>query len=183
MPNLETSRLILKELTNDHAALLFGIYAHEPTMRRYGLAVHTHVEQTKQTIELLRSEFAAERGLRFGMFLKRDHTLVGDCGIWQLDKRRLRGELGGKIAPQFAGNGLMTEALHCIATYAFTELKLHALEGNITTDNLASIRMVEKLGFSREGMRREFTYCLYEQRYKDSYLFSLLKKDFLRSGS
>lgn len=183
MPELETSRLILKEINFDDADALFTIYSHEPTMRSYGLKMHVKKEETSRTIEHLRREFENERGIRFGMFLKPSGILVGDCGIWHFDRRRARGELGAKMAAQYQGQGLMSEALCCVALYAFVELKLHALEGNIATDNIASIRTVEKLGFIREGLRREFSYCVYDRRFKDSYVFSLLKPDFMRSVS
>jgi ribosomal-protein-alanine N-acetyltransferase len=51
----------------------------------------------------------------------------------------------------FAGTGLMTEALRAAVGYAFNELGLHRLEANIQPGNTASIALVRRLGFRQEG--------------------------------
>jgi ribosomal-protein-alanine N-acetyltransferase len=150
-------------------------------MRPYGIKAHKNLDDTKNTIRLLQEEFRAKRGIRFAIIEKTSMNLIGDCGFWRIDERRLRAEGGGKINPLFARQGLMTEALLHLARYSFAKLGMHAVEGNVAVDNVAPQKLLEKIGFRREGMRREFTYCAYEERFKDSYLYSLLRDDFLRN--
>lgn len=59
--------------------------------------------------------------------------------------------LGYYLAEKFTGQGLMTEAIGLVLRYAFTDLKLHRIEANIQPHNLASIAVVKKNGFSKEG--------------------------------
>ncbi len=148
-------------------------------MRSYGLKAHVNKEETAHAISFLRKEFVAQNGLRFGIFESTSNLLIGDAGIWHLDARRMRGEMGGKILPDFGSQGFMSEALTVMMHYFFFDMNLNALEGNLRVDNVASKRLLEKLGFKQEGLRSEFTYCIYDQHFKDCYLFCLLKRHFV----
>ena len=64
--------------------------------------------------------------------------------------------LGYYIGQPFARRGYMTEGLKLAARYAFEELGLHRLEANIQPENLASIALVRKLGFRREGFSPQY---------------------------
>jgi len=51
----------------------------------------------------------------------------------------------------FAHRGMMTQAVRLMARYAFDEIALHRLEANIQPANLASIALVQRVGFRKEG--------------------------------
>lgn len=64
--------------------------------------------------------------------------------------------LGYRLDEVEEGKGYMTEALQAVIGYAFQELKLHRIEANIMPHNAASFRVVEKLGFTSEGLARKY---------------------------
>ncbi|MEO1401637.1 MAG: GNAT family protein [Cyanobacteria bacterium J06635_1] len=64
--------------------------------------------------------------------------------------------LGYYANVDFAGQGLMTKGMRLVIDYAFDTLKLHRLEANIQPDNVASIKLVKRLGFSQEGFSRRY---------------------------
>jgi [ribosomal protein S5]-alanine N-acetyltransferase len=64
--------------------------------------------------------------------------------------------LGYYVGLQFARQGYMSEGLKLVAQYAFTELGLHRLEANIQPDNAASIALVRKCGFRKEGFSPKY---------------------------
>lgn len=64
--------------------------------------------------------------------------------------------LGYRLDAGEEGKGYMTEALQTLISYAFQELKLHRIEANIMPHNAASFRVVEKLGFTYEGLARKY---------------------------
>lgn len=181
LPLILTPRLYLRAITHADAENYFSLCSHEDTMRAYGVRAHENLLQTKRVIDFLAQEFLAQRIIRFGIFLRDEDTLIGDCGFWQFDTRRRRAEAGVKLAHAYTKHGYMHEAFRALLTFAFGELKVLAVEGNCAVDNHASQRLLLRLGFVREGMRREFSYCAYDERFKDSILFSLLKRDFLES--
>lgn len=66
--------------------------------------------------------------------------------------------LGYYVAAAHQGQGLMTDGLRQLVDYACTTMGLHRLEANIQPDNLPSQRLVEKCGFTREGVSKAFLY-------------------------
>ena len=72
----------------------------------------------------------------------------------------------------------MSEGLGAAVGHAFTTLKLHRLEANIQPDNLASVRLVERLGFEREGhSKRYLKIC---GQWRDHDRFAILAEDWRR---
>lgn len=64
--------------------------------------------------------------------------------------------LGYYVGALYAGCGYMTEALQLMLRYTFEKLKLHRIEANIQPANIASIALVKRAGFSREGFSRRY---------------------------
>jgi ribosomal-protein-alanine N-acetyltransferase len=64
--------------------------------------------------------------------------------------------MGYRIGAPFAGKGYMTEGMMLVLRYAFTKMKLHRLEANIQPGNTASIALVKRLGFTKEGFSRRY---------------------------
>jgi ribosomal-protein-alanine N-acetyltransferase len=69
----------------------------------------------------------------------------------------------------------MTEALHSVIAYGFDHLRLNRIEAWVMPENRASSRVLEKLGFSSEGVLRERGF--WKGTYHDLEMFSLLKRE------
>lgn len=64
--------------------------------------------------------------------------------------------LGYGLGVRFTGKGYATEAVQLVLKYAFTDLKLHRLEANVQPHNIASIRVLERCGFTKEGFSEKY---------------------------
>ena len=64
--------------------------------------------------------------------------------------------LGYGLGAKFTGKGLMTEAVELILRFAFKDLKLHRIEANVQPDNKASIAVLQRTGFTKEGFSRKY---------------------------
>lgn len=84
-------------------------------------------------------------------------------------------EMGYWLRSDLCGRGLMTEAAKAIVEFAFVDLKIHRVELHAGTENHASIRVAQKLGFKREGVLREAGRGA--GGFYDSYVFGLLSSD------
>ena len=81
---------------------------------------------------------------------------IGNCSIHNIDWDNQRGGLGVTIGEkEFWNKGYGTEAAKLLLDYAFRELKLHRIESLALEDNIRSIRMLQKVGYTQEGCRRQ----------------------------
>ena len=85
-----------------------------------------------------------------------DNVLVG--GLTLANVRRgvaQAGSLGYWMGEPYARRGFMTAAVNALIPFAFGALRLHRLEAACIPSNVASVRLLEKTGFTREGFARE----------------------------
>ncbi|HMG16652.1 MAG TPA: GNAT family protein [Saprospiraceae bacterium] len=85
-------------------------------------------------------------------------------------------EIWYKLFPEFWSQGYATEVVKAILQYCFTELKLHRIEAGCATQNISSIKVLEKSGFLREGLKRKILPIRGE--WIDNYFYAILEEDF-----
>jgi len=98
-------------------------------------------------------------GRAFGFFLGRieDNAFLGVININDVIFGGFRsGSLGYYISADYARRGYMSEGLSLVLDRAFTELKLHRIESNIQPGNAASLALVQRMGFRKEGFSPSF---------------------------
>jgi len=123
-------------------------------------------------IEEVRALAAKDTLYQWGSALTESDRLVGTVTLWSIDRRNARAELGFAVAHAHWGKGYGSEAVGIALDYAFSELELHRLEADVDPDNLASLKLLERLGFEREGYLPERWYMGGE--WRDSVLLGLL---------
>ena len=105
-----------------------------------------------------------------------DGAIVGSLALSQIFRGNFQSAyLGYQIAEPFAGRGYMTEALQLALRYAFRELDLHRVEANIQPENKASLALVRRAGFVREGYSRR--YLKIGGRWRDHERWALLREE------
>ena len=83
--------------------------------------------------------------------------------------------LGYWVGKSHSRQGLMSAAVAAVASFAFERLRLHRVEAACLPDNVASVRLLEKAGFTREGVARR--YLRINGMWQDHLLFALLEDD------
>jgi ribosomal-protein-alanine N-acetyltransferase len=106
------------------------------------------------------AEMRAGEGFRFWIFKLEDTSLERPIGL-VVANNIIRGIfdsafLGYKLDKDEINKGYMTEAVGAVVEFAFGHLRLHRLEANVIPDNIASMRVVQKLGFVAEGTARRY---------------------------
>jgi ribosomal-protein-alanine N-acetyltransferase len=122
-------------------------------------------------------DIVSDRAYPFLIFRETDGALLG--GITLANVRRgivQAGTIGYWIGEPFAGRGCMTAALQVLLPSLFGELSLHRVEAACIPTNLASVRVLEKAGFTREGLARRYL-CI-NGIWQDHLLFGMLHEDF-----
>jgi [ribosomal protein S5]-alanine N-acetyltransferase len=180
-PKLETERLVLREITPADADDLFSIFSDEETMRYWSCRPYTCIAQAQSLVESLAAAARAATGIHWAITLRGDNRLIGKCGYNEWRKRHRRGDISYIINPQYSGKGIVSEALCAMLDYGFGVMNLHSVEAGVTPGNDASTYLLEKLGFRLEGHLRESYFA--EDRFVDSLIYSLLRRDWHGKGS
>lgn len=180
-PILTTERLVLRfpqqadyaEWSHLREVSKEGLIPFEPKWAENELTRDSY----RLRLRFYQREFRDSTGYPFFIFTKDGNRLIG--GITLSNVRRgvtQSGSLGYWIGAPFQNHGYMTEAVKAIGHYIVKELKLHRVDAASLPENLASIRVLEKCGFHREGLAREYL-CINGQ-WQDHILFGLLVKDY-----
>lgn len=172
-PTLETDRLVLRSLCLDDAPGLHAIYS-DPEVTRYSARSRT-LEAVRARLQGVLDGAALGTSIRWGLTLRGRDALVGAAGFWRWDKTSSRAELGYELARAEWGKGLMTEALRAIVRFGFDVMDLHSAEASVDPRNVASIRVLEKIGFRQEGLLRENLRI--NDAFVDTAILSLLCSD------
>lgn len=86
-----------------------------------------------------------------------ENKIVGVANISQIFYRAFQNAyLGYYVDVDFAGQGFMSEGVRLAINYAFDTLGLHRVEANIQPENRASVNLVNRLGFTKEGFSRRY---------------------------
>jgi RimJ/RimL family protein N-acetyltransferase len=132
--------------------------------------VREHVFELVKKAEKSKKE---KTGARFCLWDGND--LLGQFNIFDLDRQHRKAQVGYWLAEKYNGKGYARKALNSLVEFGFNVLNLHRLEATTATTNASSIRLLERIGFKREGLLRE---CFrINDRFVDDYLYSLLSTD------
>ena len=165
---LETSRLILRELTSEDAPALVPILGDAENMRWYPRAFTP--AEIASGIERQRARYRTGTGL-LGMVLRETRELIGDCGpVWQEVEGASELEIGYHVHPAFQRRGFATEAARAVRDYAFETLGVDCVISMIRPENVPSRRVAEKnaLTVDRVIFWRDYDHCVYRLRKADA---------------
>ena len=121
-------------------------------------------------------DWRTDQSYAFFIFRKQDNLLLG--GLTLANVRRgvaQAGSIGYWLGMRFARNGYMTAAVKGVLPFCFETLRLHRVEAACIPTNTASIRLLERCGFLREGYARQYL-CI-NGVWQDHLLFARLKDD------
>ena len=104
-----------------------------------------------------------------------EDRLVGTVTLVDWDRANRRAEIGFILHPSHQGRGLASDAVRAALAWAFGPMGLHRVEADVEPPNAASLRLLERLGFRREGLFRERWWT--RGRWTDSVMLGLLADD------
>lgn len=179
-PILTTERLVLRKLKPEDADDLYRYFSLDEVTEFLDLDTFQTVEQAGELIRIWNQRFEDGQGIRWGIALKEDDRLIGTCGFHHWMKAHYKAEIGYELSPEYWRKGIMTEAIGGILAFGFRVWGLNRIEAFIDPRNVASRKLLEKLGLKEEGVLRE---CFFEKnRFVDAVLFAILRKEYMKRG-
>ncbi len=178
-PVLETERLILRDVRLSDAADVL-VFRGDPVVQRFDdEPIHTEAE-AEAFIVGLHAEYQAGEGIVWAVALADRELVVGLFGLHDWDRYHRRAEAGYGLARAYWGQGLASEALRAILLFGFDQLDLNRIYARTIADNHESVRLLERLGFRREGTQRAHSWEE-DGTFHDSAIYGILSSELAAS--
>jgi ribosomal-protein-alanine N-acetyltransferase len=133
----------------------------------------------RRRVRRYHNEIREDHAYPFFILRQADHALLGGITLSNISRGMTQtATLGYWMGERHANHGSMTRAVRAIAPFAFGTLRLHRLEAACLPHNRASISLLERVGFQREGLARGLV-CI-NGRWQDHVVFALLADDPIR---
>lgn len=177
---LHTERLLLREWIPTDVTLIHQMLADPRVEPFHTFPSPLPLDLIEKTLAATFADQSKENRMHYGWSIisKLDGKFIGEIGLEGAVERFRSSEIFYTIHPDFWGKGIATEAAQEVANFVFGELGLHRLEAGVATTNIGSIKVLEKLGMRREGLRRKI--LLMADGWQDNYLYAMLEEDYFQ---
>jgi ribosomal-protein-alanine N-acetyltransferase len=145
---MHTQRLLLRPLTLDDTPALFALRT-DPEVNRYlGREPEQHPDEVAAFIQKIQQNVAAGHAAFWAIQWQDQPELVGTICLWNWDRERSRVEVGYALLPAHWGRGVLQEVLPAVLAYAFEILDFQTVVAVLESENLKSVRLLERAGFA-----------------------------------
>lgn len=175
--NLETERLQLTEIDWSDVQDIHEMNSFAEVDEFNTLGIPKDIVETKEMLSMVIENRGASKRSKYGwaVRLKASHDFAGEIGLNLWPDKWQMGEVFYSFTPNHWGSGYALESVKRVIQFGFNQLELHRIEAGVATENARSIRLLEKLGMTREGRRRAILPIRGE--WKDNYHYAILNVD------
>lgn len=172
-----TERLLLREITWNDLDDIHRLHS-EPKVDEFNtLGIPKNLDETR---ELMRADIEISKKdprskYTWRIILASTGDFIGLAGMTLSNDKFGLGEIYYKLLPDHWGRGYATEVARNLIAAGFERFKLHKVEAGVATHNERSIRVLEKVGMTREGLRRKILPIRGE--WKDNYHYAIVVDD------
>jgi RimJ/RimL family protein N-acetyltransferase len=173
---IQTERLLLREYEETDWQAVHA-YGSDPVVVRFMPWGPNTEDETREFVErVMAHQWDAQRKeFELAVTLREEGPLIGGCGLSVTDQFHRGGMLGYCFSHDFWGQGYATEAARALLRFGFKELALHRVYATCDVLNVASARVLEKIGMQREGRLREHMWI--KGQWRDSFLYAILERE------
>jgi RimJ/RimL family protein N-acetyltransferase len=132
-------------------------------------------EHAEKFIEFAIHKYLLREEFHLGIHLV-SGELIGMCAIFNIDNVNRNAEIGYWVGKKHWRQGYAKESLRLAISFCFNMLKLHRVYAKVLTGNVGSIKLLESLKFSNEGIGREDAFQM--GKFQDEFRFGLLEQEF-----
>jgi ribosomal-protein-alanine N-acetyltransferase len=175
-PVLRTERLVLRPMAPSDVEFVLRHFG-DPAVHRYLVDSEpvSTPERAGSIVDFYTADSSATR-VRWVITSAVDGEPIGTCGFHLRSFGHRRAEIGYDLAPSWWGRGVMSEAMDAAVRHGIGAMGLHRISACVHIENLASLRLAERLGFVREGIARDLFFD--GTTYHDHWMLSLLADEF-----
>ena len=177
-PEIKTERLDLIEIKQTYLDDYYKLFSDERVTEYYNIVPFKEKNDAQKYLDWFKSRFDAKLGVRWGIVLRGEKNMIGTLGFNNFQKNH-KANIGYDLQYDYWNRGIITEALREIIKFGFEELEINRIEAEVMQGNIASEKVLSKLGFKREGVLIDRMY--WNERHYDMTMYSLLHSEFKKN--
>ncbi len=179
--NIKSDRLKLVEIAINDLEEIHYLHSKAEVDEFNTLGIPGNLRETKEFMQPIIKDQLSEKRKHICWTVREINKgdFIGLAGLVLSADRFKMAEIYFKLLPSFWGEGYATELATRIFRFGFEKLDLHRIEAGVATENNKSIRVLEKLGMTREGIRRKILPIRGE--WKDNFHYAILDEEFKNS--
>ena len=158
-PILRTERLILRQIKTEDIDGIFKFNSDINSLKYIARDPYEKREQAEDRVKFFDEMYKTKKAVWWTFTTKEADDLIGYGGIFEIDKTNNRAEIGYGLLPEFWGNGFISEAMKAMVDFGLNKLQVHKLYAIVDPNNGASIKILEKNNFQREGILCEHLFA------------------------
>jgi len=160
-PLLETERLTLRQLSLEDANEIFRLRSDKSVNKFLDRPIAKTIDDANQFINKINDSIAKNELIYWAITFKNHPKLIGTICLWNISEDRTKAEIGFELLPDHQGKGIMWEVLPIVIKFGFEIMKLDFINGEVDSNNLKSIKLMEKNGFiSHKRLQNTVIYSL-----------------------
>ncbi len=174
---IQTDRLYIVEISWEDAEHIHKIHS-IPDVDKYNtLGLPKNIDETKALIKSAIEDQSHKNRKEFAWIvrLKDSDIIIGLCGMFNSADKFKIGEIYYKLIPEYWGQGYATEIAKALVNFGFNDLKLHRIEAGAAVGNTTSLKVLEKIGMTKEGTRRKILPI--RGQWTDGFQYAIVEDD------
>jgi ribosomal-protein-alanine N-acetyltransferase len=157
-PEIRVSKYLLRKAKKEDAPYFFK-YLTDPEVIKhtsYDVKSVTDIENWFSDYEVM---FSKKQRISWIIEDTTTNTPIGDINFFDIQVNHQKGEIGYFLYKEYWGQGVMSEILSTILEYLFNTVQTHRIQAIVIEENIGSRRLLEKNGFTVEGVLKDYKNC------------------------
>ena len=178
--SIESKRLILRRFSADDAPYVFNNWTSDEDVCTYmRWSANKNIEETKMIVSNWINAYNRTSFYQWAITLKESDEPIGTIALFVVNENDLCGDVAYCIGKKYWGQGIVTEALKAVLSFAFENVGFNRIETYHSINNPASGKVMQKAGMTFEGLARQKYKSI--SGFEDCNMYAILKQDFKNS--
>lgn len=175
---LESHRILLRRLHQDDAMQMYLNWCSRPIVTRFlSWTTHPSLNETKRILDMFLKAYESDATFRWVIEYKGNHQIIGMIDVVKLNLANDTATIGYVLSDDYWNQGIMTEAFHLVLAFLFNRVNVHRVVATHDVANVASGRVMEKVGLRYEGLLKK-AFKNNKDEYIDLVTRAILKEEY-----
>ena len=175
MSDLETERLILRKFHLEDVNDVYEYGSDEEVNKYVKFETYKSLHDAQNYIDYVLTKYSKGEIAPWAIIHKKDNKMIGYIEFIEIKEDHYWGEISYVFNRNYWGKGLGSEAVKEILNLAFNIFELNRVQARCINENIASYRIMEKVGMKYEGTSKEA--MLKDNNFHDIVQYAILKKE------